>query len=287
MNKLLIILCLLSPLTSYATCEIETYERIIKINKIQDERIIKSSNCSEDIRTEFTKFVSNTSGKMNAKHLKRYFKNENGLDLNIKPKSFTIKDIDILIQESIQDNSIVVKNINSLFSTSSLNLAAADTLNITCQSCDRPGEKNILLTLNKKKIWLSALIHRKRKAYTLAKSITDLNMKLDRSFFKETIISDKGHTLLFEDLDQISFYKPTKLLRAGEVLKKYDLRRRVLVKFGQKVQVNIANQSIKLKTKAVARRNGYIGDLIELVNEKSNKVIQAKVVNYNKVEVQL
>lgn len=286
MNKLILFL-LIFPAFTFANCEIHTYKRIIKINTIQDENVIKSSDCSSEIKSQFVNFISNTTGELSAKHLSRYFKNENNIDVNLTPKSFTVKVINNLIEDGFSDKNIIVKEVTSLFSASSFNLEANDQLSFECKNCDKPGEKNILAKLNNKKIWLNALIHKKRKAYILTKNITDLKMKLSSSDFKEVSISDKGNTILFDDLDNIRFYKPTKLLRSGETVKKYDLRKRVLVKFGQKIQVSISNQNIKLKTKAIARRNGYIDDVIELINEKSKKTIYAKVIDFDKVQVEL
>src|SRR5690606_26240765 len=140
-----------------------------------------------------------------------------------------------------------------LFSQSSLNLANSDLVNIDCKDCKNPGERNILATVNEKKIWLSALIHRKRSAYVLTKNLTSLDQTLDESFFKQVTIADNGNNLLFNDIEHIRFYKPTKHLRIGETIKKYDLRSRVLIKFGQKVHVNIENGHIKLEAQATAR----------------------------------
>ncbi len=275
------------PALSFANCKIDTFTQIIKINKIQDDRIIKESSCSGEIKSEFIKFVSNSTGKLSAKSLSRYFKTESNIDVEISPQSFTVKEVSTLIQASLKDKNVIIKNVTSLFPASSFNLQKNDNINITCKNCDKPGDKNILVRINNKKIWLNALVHKKRKAYILNRNISDMKSKLNPNDLKEVMISDTGNTVLFEDLEKIKFYKPTKLLRSGEIVKKYDLRKRVLVKFGQRIQVSVKNQNIKINTKAVARRNGYINDVIELVNEKSKKTIYARVIDFDKVQVEL
>lgn len=287
MKKIISLFFLISSLSSFADCKLVTYERIIKINKNQDQKIIKDSDCDERTQRTFIKFISSTTGKLNADHLRRYFKHESNVDIEISPSQFTVSTMQNLIEESLASDDVIVKNVTSLLSQSSLNLSESDTISIECKSCHKPGEKNISAQINNKKIWLSALIHKKRSAYVLVRSLSNLNQKLDESFFKKVVIADKGNTVLFDDIKNIQFYKPTKLLRSGDTVKKYDLRSRVLVKFGQKVQVDILKNNIKLGTKAISRRNGHIGDTIELINEKSRKVITAKVVDFNKVEVEL
>lgn len=287
MNKLLLIAFILFSQSVLANCKLVTFDRIIKINPNQDQKIIKETDCSEEVQNTFVKFVSSTTGKLNSAHLKRYFKQESNVEIEISPEIFSVTTIESLIEDNIKDGTVIVKNITSLFSQSSLNLSISDSISIECKDCNKPGEKNILATINDKKIWLSALIHKKRSAYVLVKNLTNLDQTLDASFFKKVVIADNGNSLLFNDIDKIRFYKPTKLLRIGETVKKYDLRSRVLIQFGQKVNVNIKSNSIKLESRATARRNGHIGDVIELVNDNSNKVITAKVVDFNKVEVEL
>lgn len=287
MKKLISIFFLILSTTVMADCKLETFDRIIKINKNQDQKIIKSTDCSQQVQQTFMSFISSASGSLNAAHLRRYFKQESQIDIEITPSSFTVSTMKGLIEENIKEGGIIVKSVTSLLSQSSLNLNQSDNLTIDCKNCKKPGQKNIVALVNNKKIWLNALIHRERTAYVLARSLVNLNQKLDASYFKQVKIADNGNTLFFNDINNIRFYKPTKLLRAGDTVKKYDLRSRVLVKFGQKVQVNILKNNIKLGTKAIARRNGHIGDVIELINQKSKKVISAKVVDFNKVEVEL
>lgn len=287
MKKYTALLFLVFSTSAFANCKLVTFDRIIKINKNQDQKIIKDSNCEQKVQQTFIKFVSSTSGKLNAAHLQRYFMQENKVEIEIAPKNFTVNTIKGLIEDSIKDGDVIVKNITSLLPQSSINLSATDTISIDCKKCEKPGQKNIMAQINNKKVWLTALIHKKRTAYTLSRNLLNLNQKLDESFFKKIMIADNGNTLLFDDIKNVKFYKPTKLLRAGDIVKKYDLRSRVLVKFGQKVQINIFKNDIRLATKAIARKNGHIGDVIDLINAKSKKVISAKVVDFNKVEVEL
>lgn len=287
MKKLvLLFLCVFSA-SVFAECKLETYDRIIKINVNQDRQIIKDSDCNEDIQNTFIKFISSTTGRLNSKHLKRYFKFENGIDISISPEEFNVETVKSHIEENLNNEGIIVKRITSLLPQSSINLDKTDQIKISCKDCSEPGEKNIQAEINQKKIWLTALIHKKREAYVLAKSLISLEQKIDETFFKKVTIADTGNTLLFNDIKNIRFYRPTKLLRSGDIIKKYDLRSRVLVRFGQRVSVDVKGANIKLGSKATARRSGHIGDVIELINDKSKKVITAKVVDFDKVEVEL
>ena len=127
----------------------------------------------------------------------------------------------------------------------------------------------------------------KRNAYTLIKNVQNLKQRINASYFKKSVITDNGQKLLFDDMNNIHFYKLTRLPRVGEVMKKYDLRPKLLVRMGQKVKVQVKNAHVQLTTMAVAKKNGLLGQTIELMNVKSKKLMTAKVVGENKVEVNL
>lgn len=272
---------------AYSDCNIETYSKIIKINNKLDQSIIKNSNCSQKINDTFMDFIDSASGTLSANYLQRYFKNEHQVSFSISPEKIQVNSINEHLDDFFNNDSLLIKKVTSLHNTASFNLTEQDEITFDCSNCNSTGEKNVSAYLNKTKIWLNVLIHVKRKAYQLVKNISDLSEKIDASFFKEILITDTGNIPLLESIEHIQYYQPTKILRRGDIIKKFDLRSRIVIRHGNKVKVIIKKPSINVETMAIANQNGKIGETIELFNEKTRKRFTANVIDFNKVEVNL
>ena len=85
----------------------------------------------------------------------------------------------------------------------------------------------------------------------------------------------------------LKFYKLNKPLRPGELLRQSDLNPINLVKAGSKTEVIIENELIKLKTYGISRNNGGVGEFVEVFHPQKNKKYQGKVIDLNKVLVEL
>lgn len=287
MNIVLITtLLFIISLSAHSSCELVTFDKIIKINKTQDEKVIKKSSCDSRVHHAFLVFLDSASGKMNSSHLTQYFKNEYKVDVTFKPSSFEVLDIKELIQDNINNEKSIVKKVTSLIGQSSLTLNKTSRMNIECSQCHQAGIQNISMQIDGRKYWLNALIHIKRKSFVLVKSIMNLNQKLDTSYFKEKTILDAGNRPLFDDIKNIEFYRLTRYLNTGDTVGRSDLVPRVLIQYGQKVKIKFKNSNIQLNSTAIANGNGKFGDFIQVINPRSKKKIMAKVVGHNKAEIQ-
>jgi hypothetical protein len=233
MKKILFIIFIFSH-SAFAECEIETYAKILKINKQLDQSIIKNSSCNSDINEKFVNFINSATGTLSANYLRHYFKNEKSLNLKLSPEKIQVNHIKDYLEDSFNNDALLIKKVSSLHHAGSFNLNENDNISFSCSNCNSTGEKNVSAYLNKSKVWLNVLIHVKRKAYKLVKNISNLSQKLDSSYFEEILITDKGNSPLLESIEHIAFYRPTKMLRKGDIIKKYDLRSRVVVKHGKK-----------------------------------------------------
>ena len=70
-------------------------------------------------------------------------------------------------------------------------------------------------------------------------------------------------------------------------MKSTDLSPITLVRLGQKIKVVLKGQNIALKSSAIARQQGKFGDYIEVYNQKTNRKINAQVIDFNTVMVEL
>lgn len=271
-----------------AACKVVSYPKIIKLNKLLDESIIKSSNCSEHIKNKFIDFISGASGELSSRHLSQIFKLEYKSDIELSPSKIEVKPItDVLTVLVDIPKNIVLDKMSNLHSESSLNLHPEDHLQAVCNNCETSGHKNIKLLVNKSPIWLSVEFLSKRHGLIINREINPFAQNLSQQMFTYTAIFDDGREHLFNDVKNIQFYKPNKKLIKGKILKSTDLSPIVLVKPGQKIKILLKGENMALKSSAIARQPGRFGDYIEVYNQKTNKKINAQVIDFNTVMVEL
>src|SRR5690606_23128854 len=110
---------------------------------------------------------------------------------------------------------------------------------------------------------------------------------LKASSLKEDYIEAIPHTDLFQNMGKIHFYQLNKPIKAGEVLKKSDLNPINLVRAGMTTEVFIENSLMKIKTHGISRSNGSLGDLVEVYHPQKRKKYHGKVIDINKVLIEL
>jgi flagella basal body P-ring formation protein FlgA len=269
-------------------CKVVSYPKIIKLNKVLDESIIKNSNCSQEIKNNFIDFISGASGDLNSRHLAQIFKMEYKSEISISPEKIFVQPIDDVIIDLIKiPRNLTLDKTSSLYGKSSLNLSPSDHLQAICNNCETAGSKNIKLLVNKSPIWFSVEILSKRHGLVINSEINPFAQRLTSMMFTHTAIFDDGRDHLFNDIKNIQFYKANKKLIKGKILKSTDLSPITLVRLGQKIKVVLKGQNIALKSSAIARQQGKFGDYIEVYNQKTNRKINAQVVDFNTVMVEL
>jgi flagella basal body P-ring formation protein FlgA len=107
------------------------------------------------------------------------------------------------------------------------------------------------------------------------------------SSLKQELIEAIPHTDLFSNPEKLKFFKLNKPIRSGEILRQSDLSALSIVKAGMKTEVIIENTLVKLKTTGICRSNGALGDYVEVFHPQKNKKYLGKVIDINKVLVEL
>ena len=274
-------------MNAYSQCNIESFQHIIKFNKILDNSVIQASNCEDSAKAKFISFISDVEGKIPARHLENIFLSEHQIKITFKPKIIQVHSSGEFIKNQLELSNTMVKDVRSLYGNASYNTNNIETLRVTCSQCSSPGEKNLKLITSDKQIWLSANLLIKRNALILNSDITPFQGALSKSIVSEKPVLDMGNDQLFSDYENIRFYKVNKSLLKGNVLKQFDLVPKTLVKFNQNVEVIVKGSKVALKSRAISRESGRYGQLINLYNPKTKKVIKAKVIDFNKVMVEL
>lgn len=274
-------------MTAYSQCKIESFQHIVKFNKILDNSVIKTSNCSNKITSKFINFISDVEGEIPAKHLENIFLSEYQSKVQFSPKKISVYSAGEFINQELKLDNTIVKDVRSLYGNASYNTDHIKSVRLSCNQCNTPGEKNLKLLTSDKQIWLSATFLIKRKALVLKSDVSPFQGGLTKSNVTEKSILDLGNDQLFSDYENIRFYKVNKNLLKGNVLKQFDLVPKTLVKFNQNVEVIVKGQKVALKSRAISRESGRYGQIINLYNPKTKKIIKAKVIDFNKVMVEL
>jgi flagella basal body P-ring formation protein FlgA len=277
-----------SQVHANTACKVVSFPKIIKLNKVLDESIIKESNCSQEIKNNFVDFISGASGDLDSRHLTQIFKMEYKTEIELSPEKVSVQPINDVIIDLIKiPRNLTLDKTSSLYGQSSLNLSPSDHLQATCNNCETAGSKNIKLLVNKSPIWFSVEILSKRHGLVINSEINPFAQRLTSAMFTHTAIFDDGRDHLFNDIKNIHFYKANKKLVKGKILKSTDLSPITLVRLGQKIKVVLKGQNIALKSSAIARQQGKFGDYIEVYNQKTNRKINAQVIDFNTVMVEL
>ena len=283
----LIILTITFSVTAYSQCNLESFAHIIKFNKILDNSIVKSSDCSDKVIQKYINFISDMEGEIPAEHLSNIFKSEHQMTINFKPKKIEVLSAGEFVKESLNLEEYLVKDVRSLYGNASYNTDNIKSVRLACSKCSSPGEKNLKLITSSKQIWISAEFLVKRKALVLNKDVNPFQGNLSKSAVSIKSIYDTGNDQLFSDYENIKFYKVNKNILKGNTLKQFDLVPKTLVKFNQNVEVIVKGSKVALKSRAISRESGRYGQIINLYNPKTKKIIKAKVIDFKKVMVEL
>lgn len=289
--KLFLILTLLlisTLLHANEVCKVVSYAHVVKLNKVLDDSIVKETNCSQEVINTYIDFISGATGELTSKHLIQIFKSEYNLNISLEPEKIKIESIDEVLSSLIQlPKNLILKKVSGLYSKATLTLSSTDRIQVQCKDCETAGEKNIKLIINNSPIWFSAEILSKRKGLVSNTELSPFSKNLSKEMFTYTSIFDDGNGHLFQDIDHLQFYKVNKTVKKGDILKVTDISPLVLVKPGQKIKVILKGKNVALKSSAISRQQGKIGDYIEVYNQKTSKKINAQVIDFNTVMVEL
>ena len=273
MIKILIFSLFLAFITvqSVSACSIDSYPNIIKLNKILDDSIIKKSDCDSKTQRTFIDLISGGSGELKSLHLTQILRSEFNKVVEISPKSIKVEAVRETLTRLIEmPSNLALNKTTSLFDKASLNLQTDSRIKASCNTCQSAGSKNIKLRVDGKTIWFSAEILIKRVGFVINEAISPYTKKLSKNLFRQTLIFDKGRDHLFQDIKNIRFYKPTRQLEAGKVLKISDLIPMTVISPGQRIKVILKGKNISLNSSALSRQSGKIGQFIEVYNQKTD-----------------
>lgn len=273
-------------------CLVSTPQTLVFENKPNFQELkshIVFKNCNDDQSNRFLNFLSDFKGNLNH-HI-----------LRVELPSITLEKSVTISRLSDYINSRLTKPkdwkvTNLKFSHANQTLIAlnkSDTLSLECNNCSHTGSKTIKGTIvnpidnSYKSLWFKGDLAVKTKSLVVSENIGVSNQPLSPSQLEVKTIYSKNPDRLFTNINQIVFYKLNKGKSKGEAIHYSDITPVNLVRVGQPVTILLKKNSLRLEGKATPHQSGKLGQVIRLKNNRTNKTVIGKIVDFNKVEVQL
>jgi flagella basal body P-ring formation protein FlgA len=288
-----------SPIAATAgKCSIELFSKVYRLESYQDlsyKDIIQKTNCDQLILNKISQIVSVSNGTIGADFLKREISKEfNLVSIEITPRKLSLLELNTIFKDQLAaGNNFYFSSSKSLNNLKTIGLTEEEQLKVNCESCNSLGDKNIKVdSINSlqgttKTIWFSSRIMAKVKVFKAKRSISFQQHHLEPdNFYSDEVLTMNPDNAL-TTLDNIQFYKSNKNIMQDSIVSNLDLQAVNLINFGTPVNVSLKNQNINLQRTAMPIRSAMFGEVIELKNPNNNKIIAGKVVDYNKVVIEL
>lgn len=285
----LLVLFFITIQYAYGNCSIETFDKFLVLNQeavASKALAIKKTNCNDEIITKFLKLITNGNGYIRS-HLI-------GDDVVLSPSKVRVQQVNTLVQSQVFHRADWIwQNETRLHTDSIFAIDKNESINLSCTNCSSPGNKTLKITIsnpisNAQKIyWTTGKVLIKSKALVANQNITDLSKPISPSMFNIQEVLTENPENFYTNQSQLVFYKLVRRLKEGESLLFTTMTPSRLVSPGEKTKVSLSEGLLKLEIMATAIQGGKLGDTISLRNTRSNKTIVGKIVDYNKVIIDL
>lgn len=286
------ILFLFLTVQAFACEVILPYQMLVFSSEQSGKNVYQIKNCDSKVSDDLHQIVSGLEGRVASFQLKEMM-NTRGHQIEIAPQSVIIQQFRTVIRDQLLlPPGVQVKETRSINMPGILALPAGDKIEVSCIGCLFGTQQSLNVAVlgfdgSRQSMLASADFKKMVKAFRLTAALPSFSSVNDMNILKEEYIETIPHTDLITDVDSLKFYKTNKPLKAGEILKKSDLNAVNLVRAGLKTDVVLENQMVRIKTSGISRGNGTIGELVEVYHPQKNKKYQGRVIDINKVLVEL
>ncbi len=286
-------LVLIFSLTGIAfSCEIHLPSHLVILSK--SSRISRSAahtRCSPEDLKNVEDTLLGIEGKVTNNQLAELLK-QKGSKVLVYPPLIKIQHLISLVREEVKlPTGTTLEGIEVSAEDDFISLSQDDTYQIECQGCSFQSKQPMTLLVQNsmgqpRKTTFVASFKKLIKAYRVT-SFHPAFAPIEVSHLKEELVEAIPYTDLIDDLSSLRFFKTNKPIRPGDLLRSADLRGENLVRAGTRTEVLIENKMLKLKTFGLSRNNGSWGQLVEVFHPERNKKYLGKVIDINKVLVEL
>lgn len=299
MKKTLAALFLMFSWTASAeACRVDMFAKIYKLDPHQSlntNDIVQKTDCDSAVSQKLAQIIANSTGTVGIDFLKReLIKDFPELLIEISPRKLSIMELNSTLRDQLSAGSnLYFLDTKSLNGIKTLGLIEGEQLRTTCESCSSFGEKNLKIDIvnpvstSMRTLWFSSRIMAKIKVFKAKRNLSFQQRHLEKTDFYEDEIYTGSPENVVTSIDNIHFYKANRTIVQGSAVSNLDLQAVNLINFGTPVNVLLKSQNINLQRTAMPVRSAQFGETIELRNPNNNKIIAGKVVDYNKVVIEL
>lgn len=296
MKYLSLLLTFISFSSGALACDLELFDKVYKFNSnrpLQSKDVIVKSNCSHAVLVKVGQIISNAQGTIGNDFLEREILKETQIQTNITPAKTSIIELDSFLNDNLlKEETLVFTDLKSLQKQNSLGLKAEENLRVECDNCNSLGDKNVKLIISQAvegtefNQWIQVKLMAKIKALKAKRNISFQQKALNaEDFFLEEVLTTQPENLV-TSFENINFYRATKLIMQNAALSHMDILPVNLVNYGTPVKVTLSNDSIQLEKILMPTRSARFNETVEL-NGPNNKKIIGKVIDFNKVVIEL
>lgn len=270
-------------------CYFKTAEKIYYAQKamVKANDLSLDTDCPDEILAQVSKELLDVSGTIPSSYIE-----EKIPGVTLSPNRLTIDSLENLIRAKLAlDESVVIdqvrgtgKNIFLLASNEQLNFSPPNQI---LGQTTIAVEKIDALNPGQQKFWLSVIFKNKVMALVAKQGLDRANGALKPEWFKRQEIVTEYPDRVFVQFDRINHFSLNRSIAPGHILLRAEARELPLVTYGVPASVLIEGKGIQLNGMALPMKTANFGDYIQLKNPRSQKTISAKVVDYNKVQIQL
>lgn len=280
------------------SCAINSFATIYRLNPSQyfnPKEVIKNSTCNDFVNNKFSSLLSTTEGLALSSHLVNELKNEfPNLIIEIYPVKISLQNLNDQLKLSLSEGTNLFFTDTKLTTNKKLlTLNEGERLEVSCENCLSYGDRSIkidtvnVLEATRITTWVSSKVAAK---VTVLKANRNIGIQTDKfqkeDFVLENMLTTEPNKFL-SNYEDIKFFKPNKTLIKGMPITTTDITAIQLVKYGTPVKIILKNQNISILRNAIPHRSAGFGETIELKNPQNNKLITGKVIDFNKVLIEL
>lgn len=291
-NKFLIIFVFIIFSAFADACEVYLPSHLMILGQtLSFEPSIKHSDCSQKALQDIDLTLNSVEGKITSFQFSEILKTKNH-EVTVSPSLIQVQHLNHLVREQIiMPVGVHLRSSEAVNSPNYLLLAPGDRVEIKCTECLFSQQQSMNVNIigfdgSNKTIIVKADFKKMVRAYRVL-GFHPAFSEITASSLSEEFVESIPHTDLLTNLDTLHFFKLNKSIRSGELLRLSDMNALNLVKAGLKTEVIIENEHVKLKTTGISRSNGILGEFVEIFHPQKNKKYQGKVIDINKVLVEL
>ena len=288
-----LVLFFILSFSSIFACEIQLPHQLLVFNDgPMNHSLFDSKNCEDNAKNELAKLINGFEGRVASFQIQEMMSSK-GHQVLISPQSIQVQQVSSIIREQlILPQGIQIKSAHLENLKNYLTLNPGDQVEVSCHSCLFGARQPLNLVIKgfdgvNHSHLITADFVKMVKALKLTTPVSAFSSFSSGDAVEEVYVEAIPHTDYILNKDSLRFYKTNKPLKAGEILKTSDLTAMNLVRAGLKTDVILENKMIRIKTQGISRQNGAIGEFVEVFQPQKNKKYQGKVIDNNKILVEL